>query len=310
MPTVYSENPSNWDAIAPYVKVNINDFIDQLFMNKTCYFYDTCSFRYHANMYADTSKKILAYIKNHNGFIIITRSVLMELTSLSGIIHSTYVQYLKTINQYGLNIYVIYEEDFFDVMAICFSTNTKINELLMWSVRMMKHPTSTIETTLNEDDMLTHIILRGKNPDNKRLFKHFFSAVRNNKESGDNLGEELLGICLHMLSQLPGEEDGKFCLITDDKGAVGKIDQLFKQTPVSFRGKRIIMFSTPKLAQTLYEENYITDKKCLLNFLTVCSGDKIKVLGTQIYDLKSTIISLSKEELANQIITNSIHITF
>lgn len=44
----YSEIPENWAAIAPYV--NQGNMIQGVLSAKKCFFYDTCSFRYHANM--------------------------------------------------------------------------------------------------------------------------------------------------------------------------------------------------------------------------------------------------------------------
>ena len=41
-----------------------------------------------------------------------------------------------------------------------------------------------------------------------RTFIRLFSGVRKNKETGDNLGEEMLAVCLHVLVKLP-EEEGK-----------------------------------------------------------------------------------------------------
>lgn len=196
-------------------------------------FYDTCSFRYHANMAEESIDSIFAYIKEQDGIIVITRCILMELASSSGILNQEYIQYCQKISQSGLSLYVINEEDLFQVMEICFSINASINNFLVWSVRMMKGPGSTIIKTLDEDKALNDVVIKGRNPDNKGVYKRFFSSVRANKESGDNLGEELLGICLHILSQLPGEEDGKFCIITDDKEAAGKIDE-----KVSNQGKR------------------------------------------------------------------------
>jgi len=58
--------------------------------------------------------------------------------------------------------------------------------------------------------------------------------VRKNKETGDNLGEEMLAVCLQVLVKLP-EEEGKFCVITDDKGAAGKIDVSFRRVNRRYR---------------------------------------------------------------------------
>lgn len=308
MATVYKEVPDNWSELEPYV--NRGQLIEDIFNKKKCFFYDTCSFRYHANMAEESIDSILAYIKEQDGIIVITRCILMELASCSGILNQEYIQYCRKISESGLSLHVIYEEDLFRVMEICFSTNASINNFLVWSVRMMKGPVSTITQTLNEDEALSNVVLKGRNLDNNRVYKRFFSSVRANKESGDNLGEELLGICLHILSQLPGEEDGKFCIITDDKDAAGKIDGLFKKTKRQFLGKKIIIFSTPKLAQILYVEEYVTNREMLVEVLKFGGSGNIKVLGTRIYDLKSNVISLSCEEIVDQIISKGIHITF
>lgn len=308
MEAVYKEIPDNWNELDPYIsKKKISE---EIFRKKKCFFYDTCSFRYHANIDKEGMYRILAYVKAQDGIFIITRCVLMELASSSGVLNTEYIQYCQKIREYGIDLYVIYEEELFQIMEMCFSTNVSINKFLVWSVRMMKGPVSTITRTLNEDEELYDIVIKGRNLNSKEVYHKFFSSVRTNKEAGDNLGEELLGICLHILSQLPGEDDGKFCIITDDKGAAGKIDGLFVKTNRQFQGKRIIIFSTPKLAQLLYTEKYITDKDILTAILKFGRSGNIKVLGTQIYDLRSNEISLSYEELTDQIMSRKIHITF
>lgn len=308
MAAVYKEVPDNWSELEPYV--NRGQLIEDIFRKKKCFFYDTCSFRYHANMAEESIHSIFAYIKEQDGIIVITRCILMELASSSNILNPEYIRYCQKISQSGIKLYVVYEEELFQIMEICFSTNASINNLLVWSVRMMKGSVSTITKTLDEDEALNDVVIKGRNLDSKGVYKRFFSSVRTNKESGDNLGEELLGICLHILSQLPGEEDGKFCIITDDKKAAGKIDGLFKKTNRQFRGKRIIIFSTPKLVQILYAEEYVTDRDMLVEILKFGGSGNIKVLGTRIYDLKSNEISLSYEEMADQIMSKGIHITF
>ncbi|MCD8249953.1 MAG: hypothetical protein LUC60_08925, partial [Lachnospiraceae bacterium] len=60
----------------------------------------------------------------------------------------------------------------------------------------------------------------------------------------------------------------------------------------------------------LYEENYITAEETLIETLHFSGNANIKVLGTQIYDLKSHEISLSCKEAAEQIINKCIHIIF
>ena len=125
------------------------------------------------------------------------------------------------------------------------------------------------------------------------------------------MGEELLAICLHILSYMPGEGDGKFCVITDDKEAGSKIDALFKATAKQHRGKKIIIFSTPKLVQVLHRENILVNREDIKTILSTGRDGNIVVLGTLIFDIRSKDISISSDELADLIMQpNGINIMF
>ena len=311
MSPVYIDPPYNFHEIAPFVITDTREAAARILAKKKCYFYDTCSFRRHANLGKEEIKFLLTYVKKQEGIVVITRCVLMELASHSGCLNQEYIQYIKEIYQFGIGLLVIYEEDIFSVMEVCFSTNTVINGYLTWAVRLLRNPVSTITETLNQDKSLKEEIIKRKNAENQGIYKRFFTAVRNRKESGDNLGEELLAICLHILSYIPGEKDGKFCIITDDKGAAGKIDALFRQTRQQFQGSRIAIFSTPKLVQILYREKILMEKESIKEILSTGTNGNIAVLGTQIYDLRSREITLSCDELADLIMEpNGIQIMF
>lgn len=307
----YTDNPRNISEIIPYVITEKESIIAEIFENSKCYFYDTCSFRRHANLDIVQAEYFFKYIQSQQGIIIITRCILMELASYSGMLNQEYIDYLKHIRSFEITVLLIYEEDLFSIMEICFNTNSAINEYLCWAVRTIKGPVSTITDTLEKDMRINNEIIKGKNLDNSNVYKRFFEGVRANKVSGDNLGEEFLGICLHILSHIPGEDDGKFCVITDDKGAASKIDSMFKKTKSRFSGKKIGIFSTPKLVQILYRENILCNAEHLREILSTGTDGNIVILGTLIYDIHSRIISLSKDELADLIMQpNGIHIFF
>lgn len=311
MAVSYTDMPHNMTEITPYVAVDLETIIEEILKKQRCYFYDACSFRRHAKLNDKEAEYFLKYIKKQNGIIIITRCILMELASHSGILNREYVEYIKHINEFGIRVLVIYEEDLFSVMECCFSSNTAINEYLCWAVRIIKGPISTITATLEQNTSIHNEVIKGRNLNNREVYRHFFEAVRKNKEPGDNLGEELLAICLHVLSYLPGEEDGKFCVVTDDKGAAGKIDVVFKRTARQHRGKEIAIFSTPKLVQVLYRENILKNKKHVKRILSVGVNGNIVVLGTRISDIRSREISVNSEELAGLIMQpNGINIIF
>ncbi len=307
----YTDTPHNMTKIMPYVITDQEEIVAEILGRQKCYFYDACSFRRHANLSNAEAEYLLKYIKMQNGIIVITRCILMELASHIGVLNEEYVGYIKRIKEFGIAVLVIYEEDLFRVMETAFSTNATINSYLCWAVRTIKGPTSTITETIEHNERIQNEVIKGKNAEHRGVYKRFFEVVRGNKESGDNLGEELLAICLHILSYLPGEEDGKFCVITDDKGAAGKIDTLFKETARRYRGKKIIIFSTPKLVQVLHREKILKDREHIKTILSTGINGNIVVLGVRIFDLRSREISISSEELAELIMQpNGINIIF
>lgn len=307
----YTDTPNNMAEIEPYVISHKDEIAVEMLEKKQCWFYDACAFRRHANLGHDEAEYLLNYIGSHNGNIVITRCILMELASHSGILNREYVEYIRHIKKSGVAVLVVFEEDLFFVMERCFSASAVINHYLCWAVRTIKSPVSTITETIERNQELYDEVIKGKHPDHRGVYKRFFQAVRENKESGDNLGEELLAVCLHILSHMPGEEDGKFCVITDDKGAASKIDTLFKKTAWQHRGKKIAIFSTPKLAQILYREHILKERGPVKAILSTGTEGNIVVLGTLIYDIRSHEISLSSEELTDLILRpNGINIIF
>lgn len=307
----YTDNPYNMSEIISYVTVEKEKIVAEIYEKSKCYFYDTCSFRRHANLNNLHVEYFLKYIKNQSGIIVITRCILMELASYSGVLNREYIEHIKRINEFGIKILVIYEEDLFSVMEICYSTNKEINNYLCWAVRTINGPVSTIAKTLEKNESINNEVIKGKNLGHSGVYKHFFEAVRANKESADNLGEELIAICLHILSHIPGEENGKFCVITDDKGAASKIDTMFKKTSKQYSGKEIGIFSTPKLVQVLYRENILLNGDHLREILEIGTNGKIVILGMCIHDIRGKEISLSKNDLADLIMQpNGIYIFF
>lgn len=307
----YTDTPYNMDEISPYVITDKETIAAEVLERQKCFFYDTCSFRKHANLNPEDAEYLLRYMAKMKGNIIITRCILMELASHSGMLNREYVEYIRHINKFGISVLVIYEEDLFSVMEMCFGTNAAINAYLCWAVRTLKCPVSTITETINQNRNIHDEVIAGRNLSDRGIYQRFFKTVRGNKESGDNLGEELLAICLHILSHMPGEADGKFCVITDDKGAASKMDALFKKTAEQYRGNKIVIFSTPKLVQILQRENMFEDKEHIKAILSTGIDGNIVVLGTLIFDIRSREISLSSEELTELIAQpNGINIIF
>ena len=136
--------------------------------------------------------------------------------------------------------------------------------------------------------------------------------MRGKKEHEDNLGEELITICVHILSYLPGVFDGKLGVLTDDKGTVGKISSMLKRTKPHNRGAKIILFSTPKLVQHMFQEHIEISEDEMINLISQGTSGNIVVMGTTAFNLKvDEKISMTSRELVQKIMEpNGIHIVF
>lgn len=312
MATTYAEIPYNYNAIAPFVKSEAKDIKDTFFSADRIVFYDACSFQRHSKL-ADNERNILInYFKKHGALICITKCVLMELASNYHKLAGEYINLIKGFHDAGVTVAIFNEEYTYDILSECFSMNEKINEYLVWAVRTVKSPVSTIEDTLKIDTKLYSEVIEAKNLKHSDLYNRFFSAVRGNKEHDDNLGEELIAICVHILSYLPGVVDGKLCVLTDDKGAAGKIDSVMRRTNLHNRGAKIILFSTPKLVQYMFQEKFLISKEAMTNLISKGTSGEIVVMGTTAYDLiVDDKISMTSRELVRKIMEpNGINIVF
>lgn len=312
MATTYTENPSNFSEVESFVKTEISEIKSIFFSTEKVFFYDACSFQRHSNL-ADKEKNILiSYYCERGIAVFITRCILMELVSGQHKLTEKYIAFIKSMNDAGVPV-ILYNEEFtYDILSECFSSNDKINEYLMWAVRMVKSPVSTIEETLKSDAKLHSEVIEGKTVKASDLYKRFFTTVRGNKEHHDNLGEELISICVHILSYLPGVFDGKLCVLTDDKGAVGKIDSVMRRTNPQNRGSKIILFSTPKFVQHMFQEHVEMSEEAMINLISQGRIGNITVMGITAFDLKvDEKISMTSRELVQKIMEpNGIKIVF
>ena len=312
MAATYAENPGNFCEIEAFVETQMKEMKNIFFSAERVFFYDACSFQRHSNL-ADKEKNILIrYFKERGIAIFISRCILMELASDQHKLTEEYIEFFKSMNGAGVKVVIFNEEYTYDILSECFSTNEKINEYLMWAVRTVKSPVSTIEETLKADKKLTSEVIEGKNLKSSDLYQRFFTAVRGNKEHEDNLGEELISICVHILSYMPGVYDGKLCVLTDDKGTVGKIGSVKRRTNPHNRGAGIIVFSTPKLVQYMFQEHVEISEDEMINLISQGASGNIVVMGTTAFDLKvDEKISMPSRKLVQKIMEpNGINIVF
>lgn len=312
MAAAYTENPDNYCEIEASICSEIQEIKNIFFRAEKVLFYDTCSFQRHSNLAEKEKSILIKYFREQGIAIFITRCILMEMAGDRHKLTEKCIDFIKKLHGAGVKVVIFNEEYTYDILSECFSTIDKTNEYLMWAVRMVKTPVSTIAATLKTDEKLNSEVIEGKNLKSSDLYQRFFSAVRGNKEHEDNLGEELISICVHILSYLPGVFDGKLCVLTDDKGAVGKIDSVMRKTNLQNRGSRIILYSTPKLVQHMFQEHVELSEDDMVNIISQGASGNITVMGITAFDLiVDDKISMPCRDLVQKIMKpNGIKIVF
>ena len=310
MARIYTVTPEEFHKIEPYVICERNQIAREILLARKCCFYDACSLRKHAQF---TKPEILfSFLRKIHAVVVLTRCILMELCSMDGKLQETYIEYIKAMADYGIQVLVIYEEDLYSVLSLCFSSKSEINTYLSLAVKHVKVPTGTVEETLKSDSRLREELLVWKENGDRNLFGRFFEAVRANKEPEDNLGEELLAICLHMLSAVSEQNTYKYIVLTEDKGAVGLLKKTLKNVEEYFGCLTISVLTTPRLLQKMWSEGLLVEKAHLIEMLKAGNAnEQIKVFCTERYDIVPMLKTMSYEELAEKIVVpDAIHVNY
>ncbi len=310
--TSYAEIPENFRETVPFVCTDIKEIRALFFCGERVIFYDACSFQRHSGLPSPERIILTNFFKKRGAVIFITRCILMELAGERHILPKQIVDFMQALSDAGLRVVLFNEEHVRDILAECFSSQKRINEYLLWAVRTVKTPVSSIMDALKSDKKLYAAVIEGKNLKSSDLYQKFFAGARGCKAHDDNPGEELLSVCLHVLANLPGLPAGKLCVVTDDKGAAGRIDSVMRKSGFQNPAARIILYSTPKLAQHMYHEHDNLTWDNLVNLLSAGISGNITVMGFTPFDIAvQEKISMSPRDLARKITEpNGISIVF
>ena len=283
MSTRYSEIPDNYDEIKSILITDYNEIEEAVFSASSCFFYDACSIQFHSNVNQIIQEKISNYFISKGGILLITKCVLMELGGLSHILQRKEVNYLKFLSSRNIKIILFDEKYIYDLLATEYQ-NSKVNEIFKFAVRAFNSKASIFHATFDAIPELQPILhdVEIKNDD---LCLCFFSEVLKNKEEGDNLGEELIGVCVFMLLYLTGEESGKFTVISDDTSGSIKINKALQSIPVHITNKKALILSTPRFTQYMIKECFIDSITEIEEILSSCKIDEKYILALGKNDL-------------------------
>jgi hypothetical protein len=257
-------------------------------------------------MLVSQPESIFNYIQKTGGVIIITRCIIMELCSNDNKLWREHIEYIKKIHKYGISLLVIYEEDVMNVLTACYSGTSKINRMLSVAVKNAKSKTGTIETVLSSDSILKKELLIDDENADSSLAPRFFIKVRTNKTSGDNLGEELIAICVHLLSNIIEITSFKYIVLSDDKGAIALLRKAIQNVERHIERKCISGVTTAKLCWLMLAKNVISQKNQVEDILKAGNaGDSISVYCSEEFELHPSEKTMKIEELSVKLTNNS-----
>lgn len=307
MARIYRDSPDNISEILPYVITDEGMLARNIIMAQKCYFYDASALRKHAMM----PELMAAYIQNNHGVVIITRTILMEICSAKGEIWDKHIVFFKKMYELGIKIILMYEENVFTVMYFCYSA-TEINQCLKYAVRTCKSKLGAVERVISQNKSLEREVLSQKTTTGKGLVKRFFSEMRKNKNALDNMGEELLTICMHMLSNIPELSQYKYIMFTEDKGAVLLSGKAEKNIYDILKKKTISAVTTPKMLQEMIEMKLLNDISIVCRILeSEHNSDYIRIFCCEEYDLEPDSKVMTCKELAEKMLEKKkIHIFY
>lgn len=296
----YDETPKNFQEVVPYVLTEPDTVARKILEHPRCYFYDTCAFRKHAEL--ENPGSLFQYIRGNDGMVLITRCVLMELCSGDGILWQQHIRFLTQMHHAGILVCIMYEEDAWNVLHLYYRENNEINQCLTYAIRSAKSSVGTVQQTLDQLPALKREIMSGTYNRSSTLFQRFFKEVRVNKESGDSLGEELIAVVMHLLSNIPEMAEYKYIMLTEDKGAIAQLQKVMENVKHHMGKPYITAVTSAKLAQLLHHEELILQPEQMEDFLRGGNdGDQIRVYCAEKYELEVMFRTYSCRELAQKI---------
>ena len=299
MAKTYREVPNNYNEIENYVIADVDQIKDLFFRHEWKVFYDTCSILHHSN--ADNCIQIIEFLFDLNPIIVITRTVLMELTSTTHSLHNTQIEYFKKMNDKKICVILINEEMSIEILKEALTLNgVDANKLLGYAVKEVSKTKTAVSNILDTFDSTIKSKLLSNHTGSDLLFESFFQYARSQKSEGDSLAEELILICVIILTKL---SIGKYILLSDDlvirNNVISTMSYIKKHHDINAP----IQITTSALVYKMYKSEYLTSSDEIGNILSASNSGNVKVYYTGEYDIEMRFDSFTKIDLINHIMT-------
>lgn len=295
----YQEVPSNFGVFKGYVIFEKAEVINAFTEAHKYFFYDTCSILHHSN--SANRQVIIDFIKSKVDILIVTRTVLMELTANSFDLHPVQVQYFKELFENGLKVVIFDEEITLDCLKEAITIgNEDANKLLGYAVKEVTRFKTKTNEIVNSMDEPTSDRLKSMFPGNQELYTSFFQYARTLKTQGDSLAEELILICIIVLTKVP---TGSYILISDDLRIRAQVITVNDYILHHHGRKEPYQLTTASLIYKMYNNQIVTDKAVMLEILESTTTGNVNVFVVGEYDIQIVYCSFACEELINRLIS-------
>ncbi len=287
----YQDEPNNIEEIRKFCIYEKQDVLTKTSEAKAIFMYDTCSIIHHAN--AQKIESISNYIKKHMGIVLITKTVLVELSSSDngGNILEKNVNFLRNLNGFGIDIIIFEEELCYDCIKFSFSyTLNDINEKMKYAICFTKGFQGAIAQYIDILPQKERIaLLHGES--SREPITEFFTKIRKRKTPQDSLAEELIFLMIILLQGIINE----VVFLSDDFKSSDKFLQLTDYIQKHYNRKGIHMYTTAVLYYKQVRENII-DLEEGRKLLECTYSNNIKMYASDKNDFKVEKKELSIEE--------------
>lgn len=298
MEKIYKEVPDNFHYLNDYLIKEKDIYMDKLLEAENIFFYDTCSLQCHSN--SNNRDKIITYIKDRKGIVIITRTVLMELSGDGGNIQNSVIDYISEFYNSNIHIVLFNEEELFHVLKYFLSLSTQeCNKLLGNAVGEIASYEGTIYEIRRENPNNIYGRLHNNKHSMDYLYKEFFEFVRNYKTSGDNLGEELMFICFCILSRIPLLN--KLIFLSNDMKSRSSIISVNQYTKKYNDKIEPYQLTTATLLYKLQREKLIINKSDLTEMFQKSFNGNVPFYYTDEFSINMDYNKLPVQELVDLI---------
>jgi len=294
----YQEVPSNFSSFERYVIYKKEEVVDTFIKAHQYFFYDTCSILHHSN--SSNRHIIINYLKSKADVIVVTRTVLMELTANSFELHPTQIQYFSELNSGGFKVILFDEEIIYNCLKEVLNITTEeANILLGYAIKeVCRYKGKTSEIIENMDKRMSGK-LKGTNPGNRELFTAFFQYARAHKSEGDSIAEELLLICIIVLTKIPL---GRYFIISDDMRMRSHVISVNDYILKHHGRKEPYQLTTSSLVYKMYKDNVLTDRDNMIEIMKSAFKGNVNAFFVGEYDIQQRYESFKCEDLIDRLL--------